>query len=350
MEAVTHIADDDAPWDDVLKTAKEVVGADAATLIMFNGNQDLLLLRQTGIDANAEKEYTEYYYQHDAIAQAALASPSGRWWDSTALQATTQSRMLPFYADYMPRHRMGQVLAFVIVGEPERRAAISFQRMSSDDAALEKLSSGKVGAYVRALAGAISTREHTSSMEYARLEAMLSSIGDTVLIAGVNGRLYRCSARSYELLGEAGMLAAHERAITHPRSDIMRGLLSALARAAIQQTRTYFSVPTSWGEGLHFDIAPAASSLKLSTEPALLVRIKRHSVFSAPDTDQLVRFFSITPAEARTLSALIQGHPPHEHAVLEGISERTVRNHVASLMKKMSCTRQAELVRLGSLL
>jgi hypothetical protein len=82
MEAVSHIADPTAPWDDVLLTAKAMIGADAATLLMFNERQDLLVLRQTGIDESAEREYTDYYYQYDSLAQAALQSPSGRWWDS----------------------------------------------------------------------------------------------------------------------------------------------------------------------------------------------------------------------------------------------------------------------------
>jgi DNA-binding CsgD family transcriptional regulator len=74
------------------------------------------------------------------------------------------------------------------------------------------------------------------------------------------------------------------------------------------------------------------------------------SVFSVPDVAQIKSFFSVTEAEARVLCALIQGHSPLEYAQLAGLAERTVRNHIASLMKKMCCSRQAELVRLGSLL
>jgi len=350
MEAVSHITDANAPWDEVLRSAKEVVGADAATLIMFNGQQDLLLLKQIGVDESAEKEYTEHYYKDDAIAQAALTSPSGRWWDSSALQAQPESRKLPFYVDYMPRHRMGQVLAFVIVGEPERRAAISFQRMTPEPLAVEKLHRGKVGTYVRALSSAIAAREKTASSKYDSVENALSSLGDAIFLAGTNGKLYRCSSKSYELLSNAHMLSQRERALTHPDSGVITGFLAALRNAATGQKRTQFSISTSWGQGLRFDIAPAPAAFMLANEQVLLVRVQHSNAFVAADIEQLISYFAVSRAEAKVLAALIDGHSPQEHAKLEGIAERTVRNHIASLMKKMSCTRQAELVRLGSLL
>ncbi|MGB8418864.1 helix-turn-helix transcriptional regulator [Paraburkholderia sp.] len=350
MEAVSHIADPTAPWDDVLLTAKAMIGADAATLLMFNERQDLLVLRQTGIDESAEREYTDYYYQYDSLAQAALQSPSGRWWDSVTLQATSEIRRLPFYADYMPRHRMGQVLAYVITGDPERRAAVSFQRMSATSDAVEKISQGRTAVYLRALTQAIANRERAGALQFNSLEMILTGLGDAAFLAGATGILYRCSARAYELLAKANMLSTYDRAVTHPRAEFGTAFRQALAKAAHQQQKIKFALPTNWGEGIRFDIVPAADALKLANEPILLVRMQACSVFSVPDVAQIKSFFSVTEAEARVLCALIQGHSPLEYAQLAGLAERTVRNHIASLMKKMCCSRQAELVRLGSLL
>lgn len=62
MEAVRHIQDPIPPWDDILTASRAVVGSDAASLIMFGGEQDLLLMRHQGFDAAAEKEYCEHAY------------------------------------------------------------------------------------------------------------------------------------------------------------------------------------------------------------------------------------------------------------------------------------------------
>lgn len=54
MEAIRHLSDASPPWDDLLQGAKNIVGADAATLMMFDQGKDLLLLKQTGIDESVE--------------------------------------------------------------------------------------------------------------------------------------------------------------------------------------------------------------------------------------------------------------------------------------------------------
>jgi len=349
MEAIRRLSDTSPPWDDLLQGAKDIVGADAATLIMFDQGRDLLLLKQTGIDESAEREYTEYYYKHDAFAQAALSGPAGLWWDSSILRATTDAQQRPFYTDYMPRHKLGQVLAFVIAGEPERRTAISFQRMTADPSAVEKMSRGQVATFIQALVQAIAAREKAGSVAYASLDTALSGMGEAVFVASANGKLYRCSVDAYLMLERARMLSGQERALAHPNPEVYLDLLSALSRSARLKQHAKVSVLTSWGEGLRLDILPAPDSLRLASETVLLVRIQRASIFSGPEAGELAPFFSITPAEAKTLSALIHGHSPKEQAMSAGLSEHTVRHHIASLMKKMSCNRQSELVRLGSL-
>jgi len=47
---------------------------------------------------------------------------------------------------------------------------------------------------------------------------------------------------------------------------------------------------------------------------------------------------------------LIVGHTSREIANTAGVSEATVRGTVASLMRKISCTRKSARVRLASLL
>jgi len=350
MEAVRHIQDPIPPWDDILTASRVVIGSDAASLIMFGGKQDLLLMRHQGFDAAAEKEYCEHAYQHDAIAEAALRSPAGKWWDTFELQRTDGAARHPFYADYMPRHRMRQIMAFVILGDPDRRAAISFQRQTAKEHAIDSLTHGRVATYLRTLADAIAERERQGNVQLETLEATLSGLGEATFIASPNGRIQRCPTRVIEMLREVGMLGSSEHVLTHYRPDVIAGLLTALNTSAQQEKATSFAAPTSWGRGIRFDIIPAPAIYRLSTERALFVRMHKNSAFAVPEMEELAAFFTLTPAEARVLAGLIAGHSSGEYAHIAGVSEFTVRNHIASLMRKMSCTRQSELVRLGSLL
>ncbi|MFL9898899.1 helix-turn-helix transcriptional regulator [Paraburkholderia fungorum] len=350
LEAVSHIGDPDPPWYDVLTSAKELIGADAATLLMFDSDQELILLQQTGIDRAAEQEYVSRYYKDDAIAHAALASPSGRWWDSVELQTTAQMRAKPFFSDYMPRHRMGQVLAFVIVGEPDRRAAVSFQRSASKQNAIQTLSRGKAATYTRALTAAIASREWRIRSNFELVEKALASENEAALICGPDGIIHRSSVHAFDFLRQARMLNEEKRAIGHYRRDVIAGLSAALSKSAFTTCSTSFVVPTSWGEGVRFDIAPAPSPYRLANEALLFVRLRKASAFTVPAVAELADFFVLTTAEARVLAALVAGHTVSEYAATFGVAERTVRNQIASVMRKMSCSRQSELVRLGAML
>jgi DNA-binding CsgD family transcriptional regulator len=256
----------------------------------------------------------------------------------------------PFFSDYMARHRMRQVLAFVIVGEPERRAAISFQRSTSKQNAIQTLSSGKAATYTRALTAAIASRERHIRSTFELVETAVASATEAALIAGPEGRIHRSSAHAFDLLRQAGMLNEEKRAISHPRRHVVAGLSAALGKSAFTSCSTSFAVPTSWGECLRFDITLAPSAYRLADEPLLFVRLRKTSAFHVPSAAELGDFFALTTAEARVLAALVAGHTVSEYAATSGVSERTVRNQVASVMRKMSCSHQSELVRLGAML
>jgi DNA-binding CsgD family transcriptional regulator len=348
MEALRHIQDSTPPWDDILTASRAIVGSDGATLMMFSGKHDLLLMHQKGVDAAAEKEYRDYYHQHDAVAEAALASPPGRWWDTVELQRMDGAARHPFYGDYLPRHRMRQVMAYVILGGPERRAAISFQRQTPKDNAVDGLSRGPVAAYLRALSSAIAEREQRGNLQLETIEQTLQGLGEACFIASPSGRLQRCSAAAYDMLREAKMLASETRALHHERQDVIAGLVAALAASFNESLSKSFAAPTTWGHGIRFDIIPAPLLYRLSSEPALFVRMRKNNAFAVPELEELAAFFALTPAEAKVLAGLIAGHSPSDYARTAGVAEHTVRNQIASLMRKMSCTRQPELVRLGS--
>ena len=145
------------------------------------------------------------------------------------------------------------------------------------------------------------------------------------------------------------MLLADGR-ITHADPQMASRLYAVLSCVARTGVAAELVVPVAWGEVCHFDISLAHASVKLGTERILLVRVRKNSAFVLPDVDALCAAFGITPAEGRVLAGLMSGHTAGEYAAVSGVAEPTVRHQIASLMLKMGCHRQAELVRLGDLL
>ena len=95
-EAVHHMADPAPPWNDILATARDLVGADAGTLMMFDHSEQLLMLQQVGIDPAAELEYRQHFYKEDTVAKAAVARPAGIWLDSTQILPAKVMQKMPF--------------------------------------------------------------------------------------------------------------------------------------------------------------------------------------------------------------------------------------------------------------
>ena len=117
------------------------------------------------------------------------------------------------------------------------------------------------------------------------------------------------------------------------------------------EKRVPWRPPSGWGELFGIDISAAPEALNLIGGAMLLVRMRRKSAFAPPDIDRLESVFAITHAEAAVLAgALATGHGVEEVATLRNASVLTVRKQVASLLNKMECSRQSELVRLASLL
>ena len=158
---------------------------------------------------------------------------------------------------------MRQIMAFVILGGPDRRAAISFQRQTAKEHAIDSLTHGRVATYLRILAHAIAERERQGNVQLETLEATLSGLCEATFIASPNVRIQRCSTRVVEMLREAGMLGSSEHILTHYRPDVIAGLLTALNTSAQQGNATSFAAPTSWGQCIRLSCTRQSELVRL---------------------------------------------------------------------------------------
>jgi len=349
-EAVGHLADAAPPWPDILCTARDLVGADAGTLLMFDQSEQLLMLEQVGIDSAAEQEYRQHFYQEDTLAKVAMTRPAGIWLDSTQILPASVMQKNVFHADYLPRCRIGQILAFVLHKDGFQHTALSFQRTTLQADAVQRFSQGEVAAYLRAFRQALGRRRQACLVQIEAIELAFAGLNEATLLVTPAGLIWRQSALAQERLRAAKMISSDGASLTHADPATAQRLRFALAKAVATGVRANVTIPLAWGEAYCLDISPAHASLKLGNETILFIRLRKHSAFTLPEVEALCAHFGITPAEGRVLHALVAGHASGELACVSGVAERTVRNQIASLMQKMGCSRQSELVRLGSLL
>lgn len=350
VEAVDHLTDPEPPWQDILRTARDLVGADSGTLIVFDARNKLLSLSSIGFSEACASDYQEHYYSCDILEQDGRNAPAGTWLDTARMYDTAQLSRAEFYADYMVKHRMAQLLSLIIESNTVLHAAIGFQRATVDPKASERLQSGDYARYFRALRHQLSQRERNRSIGWKSLESAFSEVQEAVLLISMDSIVDKLSPLAVGYLDDASGWTLHGRRLRHADLKVQRLFDAHCTAVANDGQMRSLATASGWGELFWVDISMAPQALSLIGGRMLLVRMRKKSAFAMPDVTKLQSVFSITHAEAAVLAGLAAGHSVEEVATLRHASVLTVRKQVASLLTKMECSRQSELVRLASLL
>jgi DNA-binding CsgD family transcriptional regulator len=79
----------------------------------------------------------------------------------------------------------------------------------------------------------------------------------------------------------------------------------------------------------------------------VVIDVSAQDLQKAPPVRLLQDLFTLTPAEATLLQALMEDKRIEDHALARGVSVTTVRTQLAHLFRKTNTNRQSELVRLA---
>ncbi|WP_254926143.1 helix-turn-helix transcriptional regulator [Bordetella genomosp. 11] len=350
LEAVDHLTDPAPPWSDILQTARDLAGADSATLIIFDSKNTLLNFSAVGFEEQCFADYESHFHSCDILEQGSRHAPAGTWLDTAQMYTSAQLRRSEFHTDFMTKHRMGQIVSLVLESGPSVRAALGFQRGTVDDKAGDHLNSGNLAAYFRVLRSQMARRHAAVEMRFQSIEDAFSSADQAIFLLGDDASLIRGSPLAERYLEAMKGWRIRGGKLQHADRDI-QARFEAQCRAVTADGRARLHATTSgWGDVILLDIAAASPGLSLLGNRMLLVRMRRKSAFATPDAERLASVFDITRGEAAVLAGLAAGHSVDEIAVLRRTAVLTVRKQVASLMKKMECNRQSELVRLACLL
>lgn len=343
MDAARHLTDPAPPWLDIIATARDVVGADSAALLMFDGTGTLLHMSQVSVDPGAERAYREYYHALDHFAQTAIAASAGQWRDSSLLYTPTQLRTMEYYVDFMAKYRIAQVQAFLLDDSPNLRAGISFQRTAVASTTAKRLEHGALAAYFQTLRAGLMQRKEAQHRQLLNVEAALSALDEAVCLASANGSVIVSTELAARWFAELKLTVRGGR-LWHAVPNIREALLLRIATTHRTGQRQSIKVPTGNGATIAIDMAPAPRHLGMATETCVLLRMRREASHLLPDPEQLKVAFGITFAEARVLAALVAGQTAAQYATAAGVSVHTVRSQIATLMGKLQCSRQSQLV------
>lgn len=348
-EAAEAVGAGTADWDALLGAWRRAVGAECATFLAWDktagelqGYAAVDLLIPTGLAA-----YVSHFQSMDPMLPIGLQRPRGAWVDSGADIATKVWRAGPYYADLMRPLRIEHTFTLSLANDAQHIASVSLHFDHQADGArlaqeLEPLRESLIAAF--------RARVRAAQAEWHRLDLLLSSDTEGWLLIDPALRVRHVGEAASRLLcGDAALHLADGR--LQPRHALLACCLTqAVARAQAERTPQTLHCAAGWGRVLRLVLTPAPEHLRLFHAPLLLLRVQLLDAARLPEVDALRSVYGLTAAEARLVRELVAGHSTDDCACLFAVSRNTLRNQLASVFRKMGCTRQSEVVRLAALL
>ena len=353
LEAVERLTDPEPPWLAVLESARRLVGADSATFTLLDHADALLMFQQTQGRPEAERDYLDHFHALDIMLPKARTAGAGEWLDTHVLFPASTLARDPYYVDFMCRHRVRQMLTLMVENSPSQHGGLSFQRATPTGDSRRQFESPAIRTFNHALQQALARRRRMAQHWIEAVESGFAAFDDALCVTTCSGGIVWLSPECEHLLRGSSALRVRNDHLWHPEASVRAALHLSLARASstthgVGHTPLRLTVPhPQGGTPCQLEFAPAHARVKLGDESTVLIRIQCHAVPRAVSAPALCGAFGITPAEARVLAALIAGQSATEHALARGVSVHTVRKQIATLMDKMDCTRQVDLVRIG---
>ncbi|HEX6362016.1 MAG TPA: LuxR C-terminal-related transcriptional regulator [Albitalea sp.] len=336
-------------WSEACRLSCDVIGADAASIIIWRGSdRSVALMEGYGFDVALVREYEAYYYKLDLLMQN--VRPVTEWQVSDELFPDRQWGRHEFFGDFLRRHRVGQVIGLTLRIDTDIIAGLSFHRQQRHAIRAADLSCGKYAEFaVRAF--------EAFSRRHATVQAVQGALGTLAgpdclaLIMDGSGFGHELSTRgSRERVLQGERLRFDGRTLSHTDRETGHRLRRLLHQACSGGHGRMF-IRGEHGGLLRIDAKPVPGPAKYGfNERSALVFVARLDTTSFPDEADLRATFGLTVAEARVLCRLCMGLSVGECAVDLNCRVSTIRTHVSHLLSRMDCTRQSELVRAGMLM
>ncbi|WP_432540256.1 helix-turn-helix transcriptional regulator, partial [Kineococcus sp. SYSU DK024] len=134
------------------------------------------------------------------------------------------------------------------------------------------------------------------------VEDAFAALDEATFLLTSSGIVLHPSGLAKSLLDNPRGLSIKQGKLWHQNPAVLSNLSKAVAATLQSGQRSRVTVSLTWGEALSLDFAVADSRIRLSNEPLVFVRMRRNSVLSEADADNLIATFNVTKAEARVLA------------------------------------------------
>ena len=344
--AVGHLADPEPPWAEILESGRQLVGADSATFMTFDG-KGALTLHQDHVDPSAEHDYVEHFHVMDIGLSTAMTCPSGTWINTHDLIPSRVMEKTQYYADFMCRHRMRQIVCYIVKIDPVHRACFSFQREIIDPQARDQLESPVIVEFTRAVEAGLALRRELTIHRLATTEDALWLYGETTCLVSSGGLLCHASRHALDMFEGASSVRIRCGRLWHRNERVREAIYAAVGEASCSERLITIVIPDGMNGTLTLDMKRADVWMRLGNEPLVFARIKRSGVGEKISHKVMHAVFNLSNAEGCVLDHLVAGLDAGEIASTLAISLNTVRKNIALLMEKTGAKRQSDLVRIA---
>jgi DNA-binding CsgD family transcriptional regulator len=192
-------------------------------------------------------------------------------------------------------------------------------------------------------------------VEAAALADTLDGLAAAMFLVDANGRIVHTNAAGQAMLAEGSALrgSAGKLAAVDPQSDAaLHEIIINAENGDAALGGKGIAVPLSTREGQRYvaHVLPLTSGArrkaKVAYSAVAAVFVRKAGLEAPHPIDALANAFDLTPAELRVLMMIVQVGGVPEVAPILGISEPTVKTHLAHIFAKTETNRQADLIKL----
>ncbi len=352
---VYDAAADATLWEPFLEELAKSARADSAALVMHHlGHEVHTISAGWQVEPDAGRLYQQHYGSIDVWAMRGRSKPAGYVCTSESLCPSKELVTTEIYNDFLVRYGAAHGIFGVVEKNASRWASVSLYRgRISSDFRISDLDT--LNLLVPHMQRAFKLHFQFSELQGRTngIEAALNMFATGVVILGARGAVVLMNSSAEETL--------------HRRDGLLlrQGKLSAAVYAESTRLQTIIggAVLTGTGKGLNaggtilisretrrplsITVAPLREfSTILSQRPAAVLFISDPDRNLELPADLLRRCYGLTPAEARMVMVLLEGHSLKEGADSCGVTHNTAKSQLKSIFSKTQVRRQGELIRL----
>ncbi|AOY98866.1 hypothetical protein BKK81_05980 [Cupriavidus sp. USMAHM13] len=344
-DAVQAVASGQGCWLDVIRTARDFLGADSASFVCHDkASQTVRYLEHVGVDEQAVIEYGQHFFQYDDSRRRYWYAPAGTWSDSCAEREHETAHDRLFWTDFMLPHQMRQLTGVVVCNDDEVMCGLSVQRTRVSTPS--HAHADHLAEYGRLLTHAYAARRLAAQRGMDLLGQVLDGGRESYLVCRSDGYVQACMPALEALLCGDSYLSLQARRLVHREPAWQARLLAGIRQVAATGRPAMLAMPDGWGRSLRVAMRPVDNDLNQGLSDCVGMRVERRNIFDVPNAEMLAELFALTPAEARLCHHLAAGLTVDDCSKVLEVSLHTLRKQLSAILRKTGCTRQAELMRL----